>query len=625
MNKPRRDTIATRPARLSALIGLSLAALALPAQAQNANANPNAVKTPTASAEEGQWVPGRLLVQPRPGLPEAEFEKALKPHGGKQVGRIDGIDVRIIQLPPQASEKAVEALLKHNKHLQFVERDMILKPEAVVDDPYFGSAWHLPKIGATTAWERSQGEGITIAILDSGVDAAHPDLASKLVPGWNFYNYNADTSDVYGHGTQVAGAAAAASNNGVGVASVAGAARIMPIRVTDTSGMGYISTMASGITWAADQGARVANLSFAAAGAYSTVQSAAQYMKNKGGLVVTAAGNDGKEQPYTANASTIVVSATGSSDVKASWSTYGQFVDIAAPGVSIYTTKRGGGYGAASGTSFASPVTAGVAALMMAANPTLGAADIEKALFASATDIGTAGFDNYYGHGRVNAGAAVAAVATVKTSDTSAPTVSITSPSGGSQVQGLVAVDVAASDNVGVSRVDLLVNGAQVASDTTAPYGFSWDSTQVADGAATLTANAYDAAGNHKATAVSVTVANVIATPEPEPTPEAEPTPEPGTDEQTSADTAAPVATIGNPVDGSKVNGNVTVQGSAADDVGVARMRLFINGELVSTANGSNLSYRWNTRKIDAGSHTVVLEAEDAAGNKGSRSVSVTK
>lgn len=589
-----------------ATLVVALGAALLPAQA-------------FAAADEAQWVPGRLLVQPRAGLPEAEFDKIIKQHGGKQVGKIEGINVRVIQLPPQASDKAVETLLKKNKHLKFAERDMMLKPEAIVDDPYFGNAWHLPKIGATTAWDRSQGEGITIAILDSGVDAAHPDLASKLVPGWNFYNYNADTSDVYGHGTQVAGAAAAASNNGVGVASVAGAARIMPIRVTDTSGMGYISTMASGITWAADQGARVANLSFAAAGAYSTVQSAAQYMKNKGGLVVTAAGNDGTQQTYAANASTIVVSATSSSDVKASWSTYGQFVDIAAPGVSIYTTQRGGGYGAASGTSFAAPVTAGVAALMMAANPTLGAADIENALFATATDIGAAGFDNYYGHGRVNAGAAVAAVATAKTADTSAPTVSITNPTGGSQVRGLVAVDVAASDNVGVSRVDMLVNGTQVASDTTAPYGFSWDSTKAADGAVTLTARAYDAAGNYKSTAVSVTVENAVATPDPAPTPDVEPTPEPGTD------TVAPVAKIVNPGDGSKVNGNVTVQGSAADDVGVTRMRLFINGQLVSSASGSSLSYRWNTRKIAAGSHTVVLEAEDAAGNKGSRSVSVTK
>ena len=206
------------------------------------------------------------------------------------------------------------------QRIRDAERDMLLKPEATADDPYYASAWHLTKIGAPTAWDVTQGENVTIAILDSGVDATHPDLASRLVPGWNFYDNNSNTSDVYGHGTQVAGAAAAASNNALGVASVAGMARIMPIRVTDTAGMGSLSQMASGITWAADRGARVANLSFAAAGGYATVQNAAQYMKKKGGLVVTAAGNTGTAQTFAAHASTIVVSGTTSSVTPSTYS-----------------------------------------------------------------------------------------------------------------------------------------------------------------------------------------------------------------------------------------------------------------------------------------------------------------
>lgn len=614
MNKPRRDTIATRPARLSALIGLSLAALALPVQAQNANANPNASK-PAVSAEEGQWVPGRLLVQPRPGLPEAELEKALKPHGGKQVGRIEGIDVRIIQLPPQASEKAVGALLKHNKHFQFVERDMLLKPEAVVDDPYFSSAWHLPKIGAPAAWELSEGANVTIAILDSGVDATHPDLASNIVPGWNFYNNNSDTSDVYGHGTQVAGAAAAASNNATGVASVAGKARIMPIRVTDTSGMGSLSQMASGITWAANKGARVANLSFAGAGGYSTVQSAAQYMKNKGGLVVTAAGNYGTEQTFSPSDTTIVVSGTTSSDAKASWSSYGKFVDIAAPGTSIWTTTRGGGYKSASGTSMASPVAAGVVGLIMSANASLSAADVEKALFSTATDIGAAGFDTYFGNGRVDAAAAVKVAAAAVQADTTPPSIAIANPTSGATVNGLVAVDVSASDNRGVTRVDLFINGTKFASDTLAPYAFSWDSTAVADGDVSIAAHAYDAAGNSTSRAVNVTVSNTSEASSPDPVSEPGPT----------ADDLAPAATISNPSPGTKVAGNVTVQASATDNVGVVKMRLYINQQLVSTGSGANLSYRWNTRKIASGTHSVAVEAEDAKGNIGRSSVQVTR
>ncbi|WP_240794480.1 S8 family serine peptidase [Azoarcus sp. DD4] len=579
---------------IAALTSLTLGAFSLPVSAQ------------TTSTEQ-QWVPGRLLVQPRAGLSDAEFEKIIKPHGARQVGKIEGINVRIIQLPPQASEKAVEALLKHNKHLEFVERDMLLKPDLVADDPYFGSAWHLPKIGAPTAWDVTQGQNVTIAILDSGVDGQHADLAPKLVSGWNFYDGNSDTADVYGHGTQVAGAAAAASNNSIGVSAVAGAARIMPIRVTDTSGQGLLSHMASGITWAADRGAKVANLSFAGAGGYATVQTAAQYMKSKGGLVVTAAGNYGTEQTFAASDTTIVVSATTSNDDRASWSSYGAFVDVAAPGTSIWTTTRGGGYTAASGTSVASPVAAGVVGLMMAANSNLSASSVEKLLFSTATDLGTAGFDTSYGNGRVNAAAAVQAAVGAVAADTTAPTVSLTNPVNGSTVKGIIVVDVAASDNVGVNRVELMVNGTKIATDTGVPYGFSWDSSAVPDGTATLVAYAYDAAGNYATKSISVKVENATSS------------------SGTGSDTAAPQVGIGGLSDGSQVNGRVTVQATATDNVAVTKTRLYIDGGLVATSNGGSVTYKWNARSATTGTHTITAEADDAAGNKGSTSVRVVR
>ncbi|MBS0555671.1 MAG: S8 family serine peptidase, partial [Proteobacteria bacterium] len=517
MNAPhRRTSRISRRAPALACLAIALGALSLPAIAQVAPSEP-------------QWVPGRLLVQPRPGLSDAELDKILKPHGGKQVGKIGQINVRIVQLPAQASEKAVEALLKNNKHLKFAERDLILPQALAVSDPYYGSEWHVPKIGADTAWDLSSGAGVTIAILDSGVDGTHPDLAGRLVPGWNFYDNNSNTADVNGHGTQVAGTAAAESNNGVGVAGVAGGARIMPVRVASSTGSGSLTAIASGLTWAADQGARVANLSFYGVSSSSAILSAAQYMKNKGGLVTVSAGNYGTEAPFPATDAMIIVSATDSNDVKTSWSSYGAYVDLAAPGAGIYTTTNGGGYGAVSGTSFSAPITAGVVALMMAANPGLGAATIEKLLFSSATDLGTVGFDTYYGYGRVNAAAAVQAAAGTKAvADTTAPSVSLSNPTAGSTVKGLVAVDVAASDNVGVARVDLMVNGTKLASDTSAPYGFTWDSTTVADGNVTLTAYAYDAAGNSTSRSVSVSVANTAALNSPTQTP----------------DTSAPVARI---------------------------------------------------------------------------------
>jgi len=603
MESQMNTTASLRKPVLAALV-VALGAAFLPAQA--------------AAADEAQWVPGRLLVQPRAGLPEAEFDKIIKKQGGKQIGKIEGINVRIIQLPPQASEKAVEALLKHNKHLKFAERDMLVKP-STTNDPYYANGWHLPKIGAPTAWQTSSGRNVIIAILDSGVDPDHPDLAAKLVPGWNTYNNNADTSDVYGHGTKVAGAAAALTNNSVGVAAVAGDAQVMPMRVTGTDGWASYSAIASALTWAADRGARVANISFYGVETSSSARSAAQYLKNKGGLVVTSAGNYGVEETIAPSDTMITVSATDSNDNKASWSSYGSFVDVAAPGTGIYSTVNGGGYGSVSGTSFSSPVTAGVVALMMSANPALSPADLEKALYSSALDLGAAGFDKYFGNGRVDAAAAVAAsIATVKV-DSTAPSTSITSPSGGTNVSGVVAVDVSASDDTGVSRVDLLVNGVKVASDSMAPYGFSWDSATVADGTATLSAYAYDGTGNAASHSVSVKVANAVVE---EPVADQPVVEEPVKE---ASDALAPVAKITTPWEGSVVSGNVVVAGDATDDVGVKEVRLYIDGKQVTSVVGSSISYRWNTRKVSVGTHTITLEALDAAGNVGAHSIRVTR
>lgn len=561
-----------------------------------------------SAADEARWAPGRLLVQPRAGLSEGEFDKIIKKHGGKQVGKIEGINVRVIQLPPQASEKAVEALLRKNKHLKFAERDMMMKPDAVANDPYYGNAWHLSKIGVSSAWDVSTARGVTIAILDTGVDAGHPDLAAKLVPGWNCYDNNSSTADVHGHGTAVAGTAAASTNNALGVAAPGAEAMLMPMRITDSSGYGYWSAAAQCLTWAADRGASVANISFAGVSGSSTVQSAAQYLKNKGGLTVVAAGNSSGEELIAASSTMITVSATDSNDVKASWSSYGKYVDIAAPGTYIWTTTKGGSYQRWQGTSFASPVVAGVVGLMKAANPQLPAADLEKVLFSTAKDLGSAGWDAYYGNGRVDAAAAVKGAQLAQAADTTAPSVGIGSPVASSTVQGLVAIDVSASDNVGVSRVDLTVNGKILGSDTTAPYAFSWDSTTTADGTAAITAFAYDAAGNYTTRSVTVTVANSV---------EKTSTPE--------ADVQAPVATLANPLDGSKINGTVAVKGTATDNVGVTRTNLYIDNKLVSSVNGGSLTYSWSTRKLTLGAHTVVLESVDAAGNVGRHSIQVTR
>ena len=369
-----------------------------------------------------EWAKGRLLVMQRAGLSDIELDKIVKVHGGK-ARRIGKSDLHIVDLPGNASETAVLAQLARHPHLKFAELDYKVKPDFVANDPYGGSEWHLPVLRADSAWDVAQGAGVTVAILDSGVLGSHQDLLPNLVPGWNAYDNTATTSDVTGHGTAVAGAAAAVTNNGIGVAGVAGLAKIMPIRITDTAGTAYYSTIASGITYAADHGARVVNCSYGYLFKTASVQSAGSYLRSKGGLLVVSAGNAGVDENAPATSSMITVSATDGSDLRASWSSFGSMVSVAAPGAGIWTTSSDGTYRSASGTSFAAPITAGVVALMMSANPALSAPQVEQLLFSTAVDLGTAGKDIYYGYGRVDAFAAVNAAKASAGADTQPPAV----------------------------------------------------------------------------------------------------------------------------------------------------------------------------------------------------------
>lgn len=557
----------------------------------------------------GAYARGRILVEARAGMSNDDLEKILKVHGGKR-RKIGQSNLHVVELPVGVSELAVMALLKRNPAFKFAELDRRVKSTLAVTDPYVGSEWHLAKIGATTAWDTTQGAGVTIAILDSGVDGTHPDLAPNMVPGYNVYGNNSDTSDVCGHGTAVAGSAAARTNNGIGVAGVAGQAKIMPIRIaySDTSGAcyAYASTIASGITYSADHGARIANVSYGPLAGIAAIQSAAQYMKSKGGLVFVSAGNNGIDEQTTPTTTLIAVSATDSNDAKASWSSYGTFVALAAPGAGIWTTSKGGIYQSWNGTSFASPVAAGVAALMMAAAPSLDGAAIEQALFSSAVDLGAAGRDPQFGYGRVDAAAGVkAAIAKVGVADTQAPTSQITSPAASSSVSGIVTVAVNASDNVGVDRVELKVNGTVIGVDSATPFSFSWNSAGAANGMSTLVATAFDKAGN--ATASNPVAVNVANAPSP-----------------VLKDTTAPAVAIDNPVAGS-VSGVVNVSVHATDNSGAAGIRqtLYIDNVLVAQGSGGSLAYTWRTWRVNAGNHTVRVIAKDAAGNASAASVTV--
>ncbi len=544
-------------------------------------------------------VPGRLLVKFRANVRPDQVRGVLAALQGREDRELPEIGVKVVSLPPNASETALERAFRGRAEVEFAELDRVLPPDSVTpNDPLYSSQWHLQRVAAPDAWSVTTGNsGIIIAILDTGVDGAHPDLAANMVPGWNIYGNSSDTSDVYGHGTMVAGTAAAYGNNGTGVASLAWYCLIMPVRISDAKGYATYSDIASGLTWAANHGARVANISYMVTTS-STVTSAAKYFYDHGGVVSSSAGNYGTFDSSADNPYILTVSGTDQNDVLYSWSNTGNNVDLAAPGCVGDTTVKGGGYSSACGTSFSAPIVAGVAALVLSQNPALTPAQVTNILKQSADDRGPAGWDPAYGYGRVNAAKAVGAGSGGP--DTEAPAVAITSPANGAVVSGQVSVQVTATDNVGVASVSLYVDGALYATDSAFPYSFAWDSTKAVNGAHTLLAKASDAAGNSSSSSVTVTVSNA------------------------AADTAAPTITITSPANGATVSGNVSVTCAASDSVGVVSVGLYIDGILTGTSTSAPFTMKWNSRKATPGQHVLQEKAYDAAGNVGvSASVSV--
>lgn len=557
----------------------------------------------SSSPPEKSWKTGYILVKPKAGLAASELKNILKRNNAQSLGVIGTLDVHLVNVPENGEAVVVRALSK-NPHIDFAELDVEVEPgEFIPNDPQYGNAWHLPKIEAANAWDHSTAESITIAILDTGVDAAHPDLFANMVPGWNAVDGSSNTSDIQGHGTAVAGTAAATGNNATGIASIAWNAQIMPVRISNRSdGNAYFSDIARGLNWAADHGADVANISYGVTGS-STVTSAAHKMRDKGGVVVVAGGNDGSDPGITDNPDIITVSATTSSDSKASWSNYGNFIDVGAPGVSILTTSRGGGYGNWSGTSFASPAAAGVVALIMGANPSLSPNEIEFVLESSADQV-AGGWHPYYGNGRVNAASAVQLALDMGQApvDSEPPVVDIFSPDGGATVAGVVLVEVNASDNVRVHAVTLFANGQPVGTDFSVPYQFSWDSRVYGDGPAILTAIAEDTSGiSGESEERVVFIANHDLVDDQDP----------------------PTVRITSPVDGANVSGVITIEVSAEDNDTVELLELYIDGVLRTSIDGGSLIFSWNTRKVSGGTHTIEAIAYDRVGNSDEQSLQV--
>jgi thermitase len=347
---------------------------------------------------EAPFVPGELVV----GLETGDL--ALPLLAMEMVGTIAAqnppINSFVIRLAPNLTMQDAGEFLRALPGVRYVEPNYLAFAFATPNDPSFSQQYGPQRIQANLAWDIWQPQRtVYIAIIDTGIDSNHPDLTNKMrrhsngaVYGWNTLNNTTNALDDNGHGTHCAGIAAAEINNGVGIAGVAAwnpnvansraYVQLMPVKVLSSSGSGTLDAVARGITWAADNGAHILSLSLGAGSGAQQLQDAVNYAWTRGCLVVAAAGNGGSSSPqypaYYTNC--IAVAATDSSDRLASFSQYGSWVDIAAPGVGILSTIPNSRYASYDGTSMACPHVAGAAAVLWSHNPSLTNAQLRAAL-----------------------------------------------------------------------------------------------------------------------------------------------------------------------------------------------------------------------------------------------------
>jgi subtilisin family serine protease len=386
-------------------------------------------------------VPGELIVRFKPDVASAGRAAAVGAAGGSVVRSLALRGTALVELQPGEDVTAAASRFERRPEVVSAQPNFAYHAAVTPSDSYFDRLWGMNSIAAPAAWELATGSSAArVAIVDTGVEYDHPDLAANAAtPGWDFYARDSDPRDENGHGTHVAGTIGANGNNGLGVAGVNWRVGLLPVRVLGPTGSGSTATITDGFKYAAEHGARVVNASLGGM-SYDPVMVAAIAAAPET-LFVVAAGNGGRDgigddndvnlPVYPCNytlPNVVCVAATDATDSLATFSNFGATsVDLAAPGVGIWSTYAGGGYQALRGTSMAAPHVAGVAALMLARNPAATTSDLRAALLASVDPLAPL-HGKVATSGRLNAHKALLAVAASVPPPPPPPVVSPASP-----------------------------------------------------------------------------------------------------------------------------------------------------------------------------------------------------
>ncbi|MBO9542600.1 S8 family serine peptidase [bacterium] len=370
-------------------------------------------------------VRNQIIVQVKPGA-AYQVARFTEESGSRVVQSIDvGTTFQVVTLPSGMS--VADGMAKYGK-ASGVSAVMpnriygVTASAAEPNDPFFDKQWGADKIDAPEAWAKNvDGSGMTVAVLDTGVDYRHPEFGNRVIRGWNFADNTADVMDRFGHGTHVAGIIGASGNNGVGVAGVAWNSKILAVKVLGDNGQGSTAAVISGIRYAADMGVKIINLSLGSPDTTvdPALSTAIAYANAKGCLVIAAAGNNHGEVGSPANdPGALAVSSTSKFlfwEYMSWFSNHGNKIEVSAPGGSIYSTlpldanKTGAtGYGKLSGTSMAAPFVSGEAALIWAKHPNWTAQQVRNAITSTVDHKGSSGRNARYGYGRINLAKALA-------------------------------------------------------------------------------------------------------------------------------------------------------------------------------------------------------------------------
>ena len=349
---------------------------------------------------------------------DAALRRLVAAYGGTVRPRHPVLGFRAVELPTSRARDAVLAAATTLPGVAWAEPVRAASVNKAANDPLARQQWAIGKIGLARAWDVETGKpSVVVAVMDTGVAAAHPDLRGQVLPGVDVANNDDDATDDQGHGTHVAGTIAAASNNRAGVAGVAWGAKILPVKVLGETGSGSSCDIAVGVVESVDRGASIINMSLGMAGPCPVVfRVAFEYAAQKKVLSIGSSGNDqlqGAPSAAPGNCEHVLgVGATDSNDKPAIFTTWGPQVDVSAPGVAILSTtidpKKGTyGYGAMSGTSMAAPHVSGLAALVKSKHPDWTPEQVSAAIVETADDRGQRGRDDFYGVGRINAARAL--------------------------------------------------------------------------------------------------------------------------------------------------------------------------------------------------------------------------